>query len=184
VSPSAIAAVAGSTEILVAQNIAFGVIAAIIVVAAVRVVTTNNVVHAALWLVAVLAGIAAQYILLAAEFTAIVQVLVYIGAIVVLFLFGIMLTRARLGGEDMVNRAMRLPAIVIAVALAGVMGYALWDFFGDTRLELVGLSTAELGQTTAQVADALFLTYLVPFEIVSVLLLAALTGAIVLARRD
>ncbi len=173
-----------ATEVLVAQNIAFGVIALAIIVAAVRLVTTNNVVHAALWLVVVLGGIAAQYILLAAEFTAIVQVLVYIGAIVVLFLFGIMLTRAKLGGEDMVNTRMRPIAIVIAVAMFALMAYSLWDYFGDTELDVMGRSTAELGQTTAQVSDSLFLTYLVPFEIVSVLLLAALTGAIVLARRD
>jgi len=172
------------TEVLVAQNIAFAIIAVAIIVAAVRLVTTSNVVHAALWLVVVLAGIAGQYILLAAEFTAVVQVLVYIGAIVVLFLFGIMLTRARLGSEEMVNKKMRPPAIVISVALFALMAYALWDYFGDTELLLTGSSTAELGQTTAQVADSLFLTYLVPFEVVSVLLLAALTGAIVLARRD
>ncbi|MFM7879077.1 MAG: NADH-quinone oxidoreductase subunit J, partial [Acidimicrobiaceae bacterium] len=67
------------------------------VVSALRVVTTNNVVHAALWLVVVLAGAAGQYILLAAEFVAITQVLVYIGAVMVLFLFGTMLTRARIG---------------------------------------------------------------------------------------
>src|SRR4051812_49812372 len=64
-----------------------------------RVVTTRNVVHAALWLVLVLAGAAAQYILLGAEFVALTQVLVYIGAIVVLFLFGIMLTKAPIGGD-------------------------------------------------------------------------------------
>jgi NADH-quinone oxidoreductase subunit J len=173
-----------ATEVLVAQNIAFGIIALGIIVGAVRLVTTNNVVHAALWLVVVLGGIAALYILLAAEFTAIVQVLVYIGAIVVLFLFGIMLTRAKLGGEDMVNKKMRPAAIVIAVALFALMAYSLWDYFGDTGFDVMGRSTAELGQTTAQVSDSLFLTYLVPFEVVSVLLLAALTGAIVLARRD
>jgi len=172
------------SEVLVAQNIAFAIIAVTIVVAALRMVTTNNVVHAALWLVVVLAGIAGQYILLAAEFTAIVQVLVYIGAIVVLFLFGIMLTRARLGPDEMVNKGMRPIALVIAVAMFALMALSLWDYFGDTELELVGRSTAELGQTTAQVSDSLFITYLVPFEVVSVLLLAALTGAIVLARRD
>jgi NADH-quinone oxidoreductase subunit J len=171
-------------QVLVAQNIAFAVIAVLMVFAAVRVVTTGKIVHAALWLVVVLAGIAAQYILLAAEFTAVVQVLVYIGAIVVLFLFGIMLTASRLGGDELVNRPMRPVAIVIAVSLFGVMAWSLWDYFGDTGIDLVGRSTAELGQTTAQVADSLFLTYLVPFEVVSVLLLAALTGAIVLARRD
>jgi NADH-quinone oxidoreductase subunit J len=172
------------TEVLVAQNIAFGIIAALMLFAAVQVVTTKKIVHAALWLVVVLAGIAAQYVLLAAEFTAVVQVLVYIGAIVVLFLFGIMLTATKLGSEEMVNKRMRLPAIVISVALLGVMAWSLIDYFADTELDLVGRSTAELGQTTAQVADSLFLTYLVPFEVVSVLLLAALTGAIVLARRD
>ena len=75
-------------------------------VGALRVVTTKNVVHAALYLV-VLAGVAAQFILLAAEFVAITQVLVYIGAIVVLFLFGIMLTRAELGA----GRPRQRPAV-------------------------------------------------------------------------
>ena len=78
---------------LIAQNIGFAIIAAVMIVGAIRVVTTNNVVHGALWLVVVLAGAAAQYILLAAEFVAVTQVLVYIGAVMVLFLFGTMLTR-------------------------------------------------------------------------------------------
>ena len=88
-----------AAETLVAQNIAFGIIAAAMIFGAVRVVTTKNVVHAALWLVLVLSGSAAQYILLAAEFVAATQVLVYVGAIVVLFLFGTMLTRAKLGHD-------------------------------------------------------------------------------------
>ena len=78
---------------MIAQNIGFAIIAAVMIIAAVRVVTTSNVVHAALWLVVVLSGVAAQYILLAAEFVAVTQVLVYIGAVMVLFLFGTMLTR-------------------------------------------------------------------------------------------
>lgn len=171
-------------DVLVAQNIAFAVIAAFMVFGAVRVVTTKNVVHAALWLVVVLAGAAAQYILLAAEFVAITQVLVYIGAIIVLFLFGIMLTRATLGNSDDLDNNQKPLAIVIALGLLGVVGFALWDAFTDTRIDLVGKTTAELGQTTAQVSDSIFGPYLVPFEAVSVLLLAALIGAIVLARRD
>ena len=87
----------------VAQNIAFGVIAAMMVLGAIRVVTSNNVVHAALWLVLVLAGAAAQYLLLAAEFVAITQVLVYIGAVMVLFIFGTMLTRSQIGRERDLN---------------------------------------------------------------------------------
>ena len=79
---------------MVAEQIAFGVTAFAMAVGAVRVVTTKNIVHAALWLMLVLAGVAANFILLAGEFVAVVQVLIYIGAITVLFLFGIMLTRA------------------------------------------------------------------------------------------
>ena len=88
---------------MIAQNIGFAIIAAVMIIAAVRVVTTCNVVHAALWLVVVLSGVAAQYILLAAEFVAVTQVLVYIGAVMVLFLFGTMLTRSRIGRDSGLN---------------------------------------------------------------------------------
>ena len=82
---------------MVAQNIFFGILAAIVAISALRMVTTRNIVHAALYLVAVLAGLGALYVLLTAEFVATTQVLVYIGAVMVLFLFGIMLTKAPLG---------------------------------------------------------------------------------------
>ena len=85
---------------MVAQNLFFYGFALVIVFSALRVVTTSNVVHAALHLVVVLASVAAVYVLLAAEFVAATQVLVYIGAIVVLFLFGIMLTRAKIGRDQ------------------------------------------------------------------------------------
>jgi len=171
---------------MVAQNIFFYLFAGAIVFSAFRVVTTNNVVHAALYLVAVLASVAAQYILLAAEFVAATQVLVYIGAIIVLFLFGIMLTRAKLGrDQDLTNRHWATGAGT-ALLLFGVMAYALVDQFhwkqtplpADTRLLAVN------GSNTATVSDSVFSTYLVPFEVVSVVLLAALVGAIVLARKD
>lgn len=167
-------------------NIFFFIFAAIMVFSAIRVVTTKNVVHAALWLVGVLAGAAAQFILLASEFMGVTQVLVYIGAIVVLFLFGIMLTRAELGTSDDLDndRTQKLIAGGVAVLLAAVMGYVLYDAFEDQSFNLVGSTTGQLGQTTEQISDSIFSTYLVPFEAASVLLLAALIGAIVLARRD
>ena len=102
---------------MVAQNIAFGMIAAMMVLGAIRVVTSNNVVHAALWLVLVLAGAAAQYLLLAAEFVAITQVLVYIGAIMVLFLFGTMLTRSQIGRERDLNNKGWPVALLVAMVL-------------------------------------------------------------------
>lgn len=166
--------------ILVAQNVAFYIIAATMVVAAIRVVTCKNVVHAALWLVVVLGGMAAQYILLAAEFVAITQVLVYIGAVIVLFLFGIMLTRAPMGDSDRLDnpRPAKLVGAAVGLVMFGVIGYTLYDGFKDRQFAQL------LVQRTGQVSDSLFSTYLVPFEVISVLLLAALIGAIVLARRD
>lgn len=164
---------------LVAQNVAFGIIAALMIYAAVRLVTTDNVVHAAVHLVLVLAGAAAQFILLGAEFIAITQVLVYIGAIVVLFLFGIMLTKAPMSGEEKLSRDNWMLGGGTALVLLALLGYALVDSFGEDRIP------ADLMPTdTRAVSDAIFGTYLVPFEIISLLLLAALVGAIVIARRD
>jgi NADH-quinone oxidoreductase subunit J len=164
---------------VVAQNVAFSIIAVVMVASAIRVVTTQNVVRAALHLVVVLAGVAAQFVLLASEFVAVVQILVYIGAIVVLFLFGIMLTRAPIGRTVWLDNNQRLAAAFVALGLFGVLAYVLWDAFEDTELT----ESSHLVRT-ADVGDSIFSTYLVPFEVVSVLLLAALVGAIVLARRD
>jgi NADH-quinone oxidoreductase subunit J len=165
-------------SIMVAENIAFGLIAVMMVVGAIRVVTTRNIVHAALYLTLVLAGVAAQYILLAAEFVAITQVIVYIGAVVVLFLFGIMLTRAPMGRMKDTDNEQRAVGAIIAVVLLGVMVYTLWKAFSNKQFQDITV------QTTAQVSNSIFSQYLIPFEVVSVVLLAALIGAIVLARRD
>ena len=97
--------------------------------AALCVVTTKNVVHAALWLVVVLAGVAAQYILAAAEFVAVSQVLVYVGAVMVLFLFGIMLTRAQIGRERGLNNRNWAWAIPVAAVLLGLLSWAIIDAF-------------------------------------------------------
>ncbi len=155
--------------------------------AALRVVTTKNVVHAALYLVVVLASIGAIYVLLAAEFVAATQILVYVGAIVVLFLFGIMLTRPVLGRADDLDNDQRPVAAVTALFLLGVLSFVLVDAFGDdeaARPRRRGSAAIAAERGTRPVGDAIFSTYLVPFEVVSVLLLAALVGAIVLARRD
>jgi len=165
-------------EVLVAQNVAFGVLALAMVAAALRMVTTRNVVHAALYLVVVLAGVAGMFILLGAEFVGVTQVLVYIGAIVVLFLFGIMLTKGSFGEDDGVTGERRLVAGLVGLLVFGVMAAALVESFEDAELSRSGPST------TAELADSIFSDYIVPFEAVSVLLLAALIGAIVVARRD
>ncbi len=163
---------------MVAQNVAFGIFAAAMAVAAIGVVRTKNVVHAALYLVVVLAGGAAQFILLGQEFVAWVQVLVYIGAVIVLFLFGIMLTRAPMHPKESLDNDLRWPGLVVALLLAGVFATALIDAFHADKLDI------KAPIRTAAVTDSIFTTYIVPFEVVGVLLLGALIGAVVLARKD
>jgi NADH-quinone oxidoreductase subunit J len=190
----------------VSQTVGFGVIAVMMVVAALRVVTTRNVVHAAMWLVVVLAGAAAQYILLAAEFVAVTQVMVYIGAVVVLFLFGVMLTRARLGEDAELTRKNWYGGAFVAVVMLGLLSFSLIDTFQDAKLpeereaalvlgaEVPADATPEeaeaaaahpnVGSNTALVSDSIFGTFLVPLQAVGVLLTAALIGAIVIARKE
>jgi NADH-quinone oxidoreductase subunit J len=168
---------------MVAQNIFFYAIAAVMVGAALVVVTSRNVVRSALALIVVFGGVAAQFIILAAEFVAVTQVLIYIGAIMVLMLFGIMLTRARIGRDVDATNDHWWAGVLTALLLAGVMGYALVDAWGDDPLPADRQITLD-GSNTSAVSDSIFAQYLIPFEVVSVLLLAALVGAIVIARKD
>ena len=167
---------------MVAQQIAFGILAATMVLASWRLVTTKNVVHAGLLLAVVLAGVAGIFVLLAAEYVAIVQVLVYIGAVVVILLFGTMLTRARIGEDTDLDNDQRWLAAIVALFLLGVIGTVLWQAFrhagGDGKIHVGTVTRA------SDVSDVLFGPYGIPFEVASVLLLAALVGAVAIARRD
>jgi NADH-quinone oxidoreductase subunit J len=163
---------------VVAENVAFGIIAAAMAVGAIGVVRTQNIVHAALFLVVVLAGGAAQYILLGAEFVAWVQVLVYIGAVIVLFLFGIMLTHAPMHPTEKMDNNLRAWALLPSLLIAVVLGGLLIDAFGNDKIHL------DAPTPNAAITNSIFRVYLIPFEVVGVLLLAALIGAVVLARKD
>ena len=160
-------------------NWVFGVLALAIVFAGIRVVTSRNIVHAALFLVASLASTAALFLLLSAEFVAWTLVLVYIGAVIVLFLFGIMITRAPLGQEADLDHDRRWPAALAAVVLFGMMSYASVSAFGDATLSGIGEATS-----TETLGEVLIGRFVLPFEFVSFVLLAALIGGIVLARKD
>ena len=171
-----------AADVNVAQNVGFYIIAAGMVWGAFRVVSTKNVVHAALWLVVVLGGVAAQYILAAAEFVAVSQVLVYIGAVMVLFLFGIMLTRATVGAETDLNNKGWGVGIPVAGLLLAVLTYVVIDFTGDDVL--VDRDEAQIASTTIAISDGYLGPYLLPLIALSFVLLAAAVGAIVLARKD
>jgi NADH-quinone oxidoreductase subunit J len=176
-------------------NVAFAALAALMIYGAIRVVTTKNVMHAALWLVIVLLGMAANYILLQAEFVAITQVMVYIGAIIVLFLFGIMLTHNSMGETNEADNAkMRPVGIITGALLVALLSFSALSSFKDQEISFDGVrsqveviegsTTAESGVRTESISDGIFSTYLLPFELVSVLLLGALIGAIVVARKE
>jgi NADH-quinone oxidoreductase subunit J len=167
---------------VVAQQVAFWIIAVAMALAAIGVVRSQNVVHAALYLIVVLAGAAAQFILVASEFVAWVQVLIYIGAIVILFLFGIMLTRAPMRSEGSLDNPQKYASAVVALFLFGVLTALLIDAYGGKEIKLTD-ALVHTGNTNT-VATSMFQSYLVPFEVVSLLLLAALIGAVVIARRD
>ena len=159
------------------QQVVFGIVAALIVFAAVRLVTTRNLVHGALYLLAVLAGAAILFLLFLAEFVAWVQVLVYIGAVVVLLLFGLMLTRAPIGKMALDSQTRPLAAVV-SLAIFAITSTIVWKTFKG--------QTVHFGKpnTVSTLGEAIFSRYVLPFEIVSVVLLAALVGAVVLARKE
>lgn len=161
-----------------ARNIVFLVISLGMVGAAIVVVTTRNLIHAALTLVVALAGSAALFLMLGAEFVAWTVVLVYIGAVIVLFLFGIMITRAPIGRDSaQLDHKRRWPAALIALSVFVLMAWSTTVAFGDAPVAEGVTRTTELG-------DLLFSRYVIPFEAVSFVLLAALIGGIVLARKD
>ncbi len=152
----------------------------VVLVSGFRVVTSQNVIHAALSLVAALAGTAGLFLLLSAEFVAWVLVLVYIGAVIVLFLFGIMITRAPTGRDvDLDNKAAKPLAAVVSVVLFLVLAWTALSGFGSTEVVGAGVATA-----TDIVGTSLLGRFVIPFEVVSFVLLAALIGGITLARRD
>ena len=161
-------------------NWVFLVLAAVITLAALFMVSTRNVVHAALALVTAMATSAAIVIMLGGEFVGWVIVLVYIGAVVVLFLFGIMITRAQVGRATALDHEgnVRIVAAVLAGLMFAAITYASVALFGDATLPDEGVVR------TADIADSMFSRFVVPFEAVSFVLLAALIGGIVLARRD
>ncbi|MFG1998870.1 NADH-quinone oxidoreductase subunit J [Spirillospora sp. NPDC048911] len=161
------------------QEVVFTLLGIVAVGSGLLVVTTRQLVHAALWLVVSFGALAGGYLVLTAEFVAWVQVLIYVGAIVVLLLFGIMLTRAPIGQSLDLDSGNRWVAAGVAVATAAVLVTVLVMGFRDahTPLKPGGGSADELGASV-------FRTWVLPFEVLSVLLLASLVGAIVLSRSD
>jgi NADH-quinone oxidoreductase subunit J len=157
----------------------FVLLGAIAVGSALLVATSRNLVHCALWLVVTLASLAGLYLLLAAEFVAWVQVLIYLGAVIVLLLFALMLTQAPTGVVTGLTSTNRWLAGVVGVATTALLIVCFAASFHDARLDI---RDGDIGSASA-IGGSIFGSWALPFEVLSLLLLAALVGAIVLSRR-
>lgn len=156
----------------------FFLMAAFTVGAALLVVLARNIVHCAIALVFSFFGVAALFVLLDAEFLAAAQVLLYVGGITILLLFAIMLTsRISAKGIKIMNEQVGISAVVV-LAIIGLMVFANLKGFPAMVPPLV------MPNNTASLGRLLLTTYVLPFEVVSLLLLAAMVGAIILARRE
>jgi NADH-quinone oxidoreductase subunit J len=164
------------------EIIIFAALALIAVVAAVLMISTRNAVHSALFLVVVMSALAVFFLGLWAPFVAMVQVAVYSGAIMVLFLFVIMLLGAEKIGARM-GRSWQLP-VAIGLALV-VLGLGVFLLLNTAPIEVVDRPAAEIMLGSAEaIGAALYSQWLFPFEAVSILLLVAMIGAVVLTRHE
>jgi NADH-quinone oxidoreductase subunit J len=158
------------------QTVVFIILSLITLGAALAVVTSKNLFHSALFLILSFVGVAGLYVLLEAPFLAAVQILVYVGAIAILIVFAVMLTR-RLMAKDLVQRNAQwgwsaLGAVLLFLALGLILLQVNWP----------AVEAAVPEETISILGQDLMGTYLVPFEVASVLLLVALVGSIIIAR--
>jgi NADH-quinone oxidoreductase subunit J len=161
----------------VTGELSFGLLALLLVgVPAIRVVTCRDLVRAILWLAATLLGTAVLYAILRAPFLAGVQVLTYVGGVVTLMIFGVMVTRKHEATTFTIDGTGRLRGALAALAFFAVVGAAIW------RTDLSSMTMVET-PSTQELAVSLLDRYLLAFEVASVLLLAAIVSAVVLARR-
>ncbi len=161
-----------------AGALVFYPVAALAIAGAALVALSTNIVHSAFALLGMLVGVCGLYLLLGADFVAAVQLLIYVGGVVVLALFAVMLTH-RVGDPVVSNRSVgRLPALSICGAGAACCLVVFW------RVGWQGERLAEPVATTAAIGDSFLKEYVLPFELASVVLLAVLVGAVVVSRKE
>jgi len=168
------------------DQVIFYFFAAIAVVSAILTVTRRNVVHSAIFLITALLATAGIFLQLRSEFLFIGQIILYVGAIMVLFVFVIMLVNLDVAVRQLQFARQKWVAMLISLALAAQVGLMLWStgkMPGQGMPVLVAAPVDKLPPNSEAVARSLFETYLLPFEIASVLLLVAMIGAVVMAKK-
>jgi NADH-quinone oxidoreductase subunit J len=159
----------------------FAFFAVLAVASAILMVTRRNIVHGAVFLITALLSTAGVFLLLQAEFLFIVQVILYVGGIMVLFVFVIMLVNLDVSMRQVQFNRQWFVAGALALVLAAQFLFAIWA--GRDALHLRPMATDISSKNTEAVADVLFSHYMLPFEIASILLLVAMIGAVVMAKR-
>ena len=171
-----------------AEAIAFYTLSVLILGFAVLVVSARHTVHSVLFLVANFLFVAALYVVLEAEFMAVIQILVYAGGIVVLYLFVVMLVNLKRPPEAHFDprRAARLGLLLAGVVLAELVAIVVYSAASPpSPVEAVATAVSPVnGGNVEQLGLLLYMDYLIPFEVASILLLVAMVGAIVLAKRE
>lgn len=162
-------------------EILFWFLTSLAILSALMVVFSKNPVHSVLWLVAVFFAISGHYILLNAQFLAIVNLIVYAGAIMVLFLFVIMLMNLNAETEPQKNKWLKLAGVISGGALMLVVVAALRE--SDLRSQVAQVKEGDIG-LIQNLGKVLFNDYVLPFEISSVLFLSAMVGAVVIGKKD
>lgn len=163
---------------MTADVLAFWALALVLVGSALAVVLSKNLFHAVLWLALALTGTAGVFLLLDAEFLAAVQLLLYAGGIVTIMVFAIVVTE-RLVGERITQTNRRIVAgALVVVALAGTLVTTIW------RQPLTAARPALTGDITRSIGEAVMTRFVLPFELLALLMLAGLMGAIYFARPD
>jgi NADH-quinone oxidoreductase subunit J len=160
------------------EFLAFLVLALIAIAGGVLMINLSQVVHMVIALVFSFISIAGIYVLLSAEFVAAVQILIYSGAITIIMLFGIMLTRHNDTSEPKISVARKI------MVLGGITVFAVTVYMGIYDLNLGDQATDLHVENTKQIGIALYSKFVIPFELMSVVLLVSLVGAIILAKRD
>jgi NADH-quinone oxidoreductase subunit J len=166
----------------VLDSLFFYILSAIILASAILTITRRNAVHSAIWLVSTLIGVAGLYLHLHAEFLAAVQVLLYVGGIMVLFLFVIMLVNLdEAARERQFNKQWSI-ALAAALVLMAELGYFVYR--GANAFQFGQAGGGSLSPNTELIAMALYRDYMLPFEIASLLLLVAILGSVILAKKN
>ncbi len=161
------------------MTLAFIILAVLTLAGAVAAMSLRNLVHCALALVVALAGLAGLYLQLQAQFVGLVQLLVYVGAVAILIVFAILLTRGSEPPREPIFSSSWLAGVVIALAVFGLVAGVI---LSSTAVRQAGLPKAEA--TVRQIGDALMVKYVLPLEVIGVLLTAALIGAVILGMRE